>query len=141
MTDTIILDRLIKSARIDFSKLFVWGERVTVQEVEEFLSTRKIGTKIPYGDNHKHIPDIKEKGYHISRVAYFVQHPEEITDIDVDNQCIGMYITSRAIVTDGWHRLMAAYILGLKTIEANYGGRVDILEYLQGLRSEEDLED
>lgn len=141
MADTIILDRLIKSARINSSKLFVWGEPVTTQDVKDFLSTGKHGTEIPYGNNHNMIPDVKDKDYHISRVAYFVQHPEEITDIDVDNQCIGMHITSRAIVTDGWHRLMAAYILGLETIEVNYGGRVDVLEYLQGLRNEEDLED
>ena len=141
MTDTIILDCLVENAGIDFTEPFVWDNQpVTVQDVKDFLSAGETGTEIPYGNNHNMIPDIRDKDYHISRVAYFVQHPKEITDIDVDNQGVGMYITPRAIVTDGWHRLMAAYILGLKTIDVNYGGRVDVLEYLQGLRSEENLE-
>lgn len=141
MTDTIILDRLVENAGIDFTEPFVWDNQpVTVQDVKDFLSVGGTGTEIPYGNNHNMIPDIKDKDYHISRVAYFVQHPKEITGIDVDNQCVGMYITPRAVVTDGWHRLMAAYILGLKTIDVNYGGRVDVLEYLQGLRSEESFE-
>ena len=142
MTGRIFVDRLIENANIDFSKPFVWDNQpVTVQEVKDYLSAGEIGTDIPYGDGCKYMLDKKDKSYHISRVAYFVQHPKEITDIDIDNKCEQMYITSTAVVVDGWHRLMAAYILGLKTIDVNYGGRDDVLEYLKGLRDEEDLED
>ena len=141
-TSTVYLDRLLENSWIDMSESFVWDEQsVTVQDVKDFLFAKKDGTKIPYGDNWQHPHGKKDKNFHISRVAYFVQHPEEITGIDVDNVCDNGYITSVTIVTDGRHRLMAAYIAGLKYVEINYSGRMDVLEYLMGIRDEEDLED
>ena len=54
-------------------------KRADKEEVKDFLSAGRIGTDIPYGDGCKYMPDNKDKSYHISRVAYFVQHPKEIT--------------------------------------------------------------
>lgn len=140
MTDTILLDRLLTNANIRLSEPFVWDSNcITIKDVKDFISAGNTGTDIPYGDAYKHPADNKDKDYHISRVAYFVQHPDEICDIDIDNLCVHNHITSTAIITDGWHRLMAACILGIKTINVNYGGRTDVLEYLQGLRDKYDL--
>lgn len=70
--------------------------------------------------------------YHMSRVKWFMEDPERITPISVDNRCSGGMIYPIPLITDGWHRYFAAKLLGLSTIEVFYSGRLDLLAYLKG---------
>lgn len=69
---------------------------------------------------------------------YFIKHKAEIKDIEIDNEYSGSTIFAIPIIVDGWHRFAAAYYLykqeKLDKIHCRYGGRVDLLEYLQGKR-------
>lgn len=89
----------------------------------------------PYGDTWEHpVLERRSRDWHIGRIIYFINHPDEIRDID--NECDGKYILPKPIIVDGWHRYAAArwlYDQGkLTKIHCRYGGRVDVLEYLQG---------
>lgn len=91
----------------------------------------------PYGDTWKHpVLERRSRDWHIGRIIYFINHPDEIRDIDIDNECDGKYILPKPVIVDGWHRYAAArwlYDQGrLIEIHCRYGGRVDVLEYLQG---------
>ena len=78
----------------------------------------------------------KSREWHIGRILYFINHPNEIRDIQIDNQCSYGYILPQPIIIDGWHRYAAARWLydqdRLSEIHCRYGGRMDVLEYLQG---------
>lgn len=67
---------------------------------------------------------------HVRRVIYFINHPNEIKNISIDNYCISNHIMPAPIIEDGNHRVLAAMCLRMKHIECEYGGRVDILDYL-----------
>lgn len=91
----------------------------------------------PYGDTWEHpVLERRSRDWHIGRIIYFINHPDEIRDIDIDNECDGKYILPKPIIVDGWHRYAAArwlYDQGkLTKIHCRYGGRADVLEYLQG---------
>jgi hypothetical protein len=58
---------------------------------------------------------------------------EKCDPIEVDNHCEGGHIYG-PIVTDGHHRLCGAVLAKRTTIDADYGGRLDILRYLIGKR-------
>ena len=134
---TVYLDRLIETSGIDMSddSDFEWdGHKVTIADVRKYLHTGQQGTNKPYGDTFKYLPTPQDKLYHIQRIAWFVQHLEEIQGISVDNRCDGWYILPNTIIDDGWHRILAAYIYGLAKVKINYGGRKDILNYLKGRR-------
>lgn len=70
--------------------------------------------------------------YHVSRVKWFMENPERITPIEVDNLCAGGMIYAIPTITDGWHRYIAAHLLGFSNIEVFYSGRMDLLAYLKG---------
>jgi hypothetical protein len=76
--------------------------------------------------------DTRTLSYHVSRVRWFMENPERITPIGVDNRCDGGMIYAIPVITDGWHRYIAAHLLGLSTIEVFYSGRMDLLAYLKG---------
>ena len=90
-----------------------------------------------YGNQNSYL-DIKEKDncWHIKRVVYFINHPEEIKDIEIDNMCDDFGIIPAPVVIDGNHRLLAAIWLnknrGLEKIHSMYGGDLDLLDYLTG---------
>lgn len=73
-----------------------------------------------------------------------INHPDEIRDIDIDNECSNGFILPQPIIVDGWHRYAAAkwlYDQGrLTEIHCRYGGRTDILEYLQGSTNDFDYD-
>lgn len=114
---------------------FCWdGHHISQQDIKDYLYNGNKGTNIPYGDTWKYLPKSESKEYHISRVAYFVQHPNEIKGLDIDNKCNGYEICPVPVIIDSWHRLLAAYILGMEKIKVNYGGRKDVEDYLKGRR-------
>ena len=135
--NTIYLDRLIENAGICFDDGFYWdGFCVTESDVIKYIQEGGQGASEPYGDTWKHPAYPKDKEYHVSRVAWFVIHPNEIKGIEIDNEvtCDGRYILPKAILVDGWHRIMAAKISNVQKIKAIYGGRIDVLRYLQKRR-------
>lgn len=82
-------------------------------------------------------PDVaRQPGYHASRVRHFMDHPDTIQPICVDNEFLGTLSSAAVVVvTDGHHRLIAAAYLGWVMINAEYGGLVSIGEWLKGHRS------
>ena len=95
----------------------------------------------PYGDTWKHpVLERRTRDWHIGRILYFIKHPDEIRDIEIDNECSSGYILLQPVIVDGWHRYAAARWLfdqgKLSEIHCMYGGRMDVLEYLQGKTDE-----
>jgi hypothetical protein len=75
--------------------------------------------------------------YHQRRIRHFMDRllaGEELDPITIDNYCDGGHIYAHPIVDDGNHRLLAHILIGRETIQAEYGGRIDLLNFLQGRR-------
>lgn len=130
------LDRLVDMANID-DKCFQWNEDdvpISIDEIIKHMKEGISGNPEPYGDTWKYIITTRDRMYHIARIIYFIEHPGEISGIEVDNKCnywsSGSAILPACIIIDGWHRLAAAMALGLEYIEIYYGGRCDIEDYL-----------
>ena len=91
---------------------------------------------IPFGDTFKYPPKKRTSQWHIRRILYFVNHPQEIKNIELDNESSTFDILPVPIIIDGYHRWMAArylYELGsLHKIHCLYAGREDVLDYLKG---------
>lgn len=75
--------------------------------------------------------------WHLGRVRYFfdqLQAGKKLDPICVDNMCDAGHIYAVPVIIDGCHRLVASHLAGARTIAASYGGRVDLRDYLTGLR-------
>lgn len=70
--------------------------------------------------------------YHAARIRYLIDNPHEMEPIEIDNECTGGVINPIPVILDGWHRYYAHVLGELRTIQATYGGRLDLLEYLEG---------
>ena len=74
----------------------------------------------------------------------FINRPKEIRDIEIDNECNNGFILPQPFIVDGWHRYVAARWLydqcKLTEIHCRYGGRADVLEYLQGKTNDRPLD-
>lgn len=84
--------------------------------------------------------DMADVVWHGGRVADLVDRirkGEDVGPIQIDNFCDAGNIYPEVVVLDGHHRLVAAYLLGVETIEAIYGGRTDLLEWLTGQSDKE----
>lgn len=56
----------------------------------------------PYGDTWEHpVLEQKSKEWHIGRIIYFINHPKEIRDIEIDNECNNGFILPQPIIVDG----------------------------------------
>lgn len=141
----VLFDRLIDMAAIDAHKAWQWPGSgiITLEDITEEKHRGSCGTSEPYGDTWKHpIKTERTKNYHISRIIYFIEHPEEISGIEVDNPCIDNGILPGCEIIDGFHRIAAGIILGLERVDIEYGGRGDIEDYISGksdIRPEEIL--
>ena len=100
------------------------------------IAEEKIPYPIPFGDTFKYPPKKRTSQWHIRRILYFVNHPQEIKNIELDNESSTFDILPVPIIIDGYHRWMAArylYELGsLHKIHCLYAGREDVLDYLKG---------
>lgn len=56
----------------------------------------------------------------------------KIDPLSIDNECNGLNILPKPILTDGHHRYLAHLFLGHEKMEIEYSGRMDILTYLIG---------
>ena len=95
-----------------------------IMEIEEYFSDYPITERV----EGKYT-----KEWHIGRIKYFVNHPEKITPISIDNDCSNGYISGIPIITDGNHRFIAAVIRKDQIIDSYYSGLCDTLDYLIGL--------
>lgn len=110
---------------------FRWNETIITKEmIGTAISNGNTGAQEEYGNQNA--PEIKSDEWHISRIVYFVLHPEEIKNINIDNVTNGMHIRPIPIILDGNHRFFAATVLKLQKIHCLYGGREDVLDYLTG---------
>ena len=133
MNDIVYAQRLFEMLPIWYEDEYRWdGKSITISDVKEALRCGVDAERTPYGDTYKHPPKMQTKEYHIKRVLWFVQHPEEIKDIEIDNLFHDRWILPSCVVVDGNHRLMAAKVLGINRIPIIYCGRLDILDYLLG---------
>lgn len=134
--DIIRIDRLIEFLP---TKYWSWdgAKKIYLDDISAAIQKALPEISSPYGDTWKYpVTEHKSREWHIGRIIYFINHPDEIKDVEIDNECNGSYILPRPIIVDGWHRYAAArwlYSQGkLFKIHCKYGGRIDILEYLQG---------
>ena len=81
--------------------------------------------------------DYRGKTYHKKRVVFFLEKillGESLDPLIVDNQCDAGWINAQPVVLDGNHRLIAYHLTGISKIKVHYGGRLDVLRFLQGKR-------
>lgn len=134
--DMILISRL---SYFTFYNNFKWnaGEPVTLEDISSAVFLGQVEEDMPFGDGWKNLPDeSKPTKWHIGRVLYFINHPEEIKNIDIDNLCDGYNIFPIPIITDDNHRFLAAMWLHsqgkMDKVHCMYGGRTDLLDYLTG---------
>lgn len=134
--DMIMIDRLA-----DFFPENHWAwngeETVTLDDITKAIANAHSEENQPYGNAQKPIDiDVKPTEWHIGRIIYFINHQDEIRDIEVDNVCNGGYICPIPVIIDGNHRFIAAMWLHKKgkmdKVYCQYGGRTDLLDYLTG---------
>lgn len=125
MTDKIIISRLLEFEQI--SSNVISKDKIDkyknqgVKEINHYLRDMN---KISYqelGDKEN-----------VGRVLYFINHPDKINPIMIDNFCGSGMPSGEANITDGTHRLSAAIYLEWKTIDAEYSGLEETLDYLTG---------
>lgn len=138
--DTIRIDRLMEFLPEEY---WGWNEKEIINLDDISIAIHEALPEIsePYGDTWKYpILEHKTREWHIGRIIYFINHPDEIKDIEIDNQCDNGFVMPVPIIADGWHRWAAArwlYDQGkLDEIQCKYGGRMDVFEYLQGKTEE-----
>ncbi|WP_097005313.1 hypothetical protein [Lacrimispora amygdalina] len=116
------------------------GTRITLDDVAEGILISLPEQKDEFGNNADRMAFPKDDDWHIGRVIYFINHPDEIYNIQIDNICNGMTICPIPFIEDGNHRFMAAMWLNDKgkmdRVHCVYGGRMDLLDYLTGKTDE-----
>jgi len=104
-------------------KDIIEGIKNNISEQEEIFATS-------WTDVYK--TDEANKEWHIGRILYFVNNPDKIEPIMLDNQCAFSNIYPIPIITDGNHRYIATVIRKDECIPVYYSGLVSLLEYLTG---------
>lgn len=102
--DMILIDRLSKFV---FDVGFSWGTRelVTLEDISLAITLGIDEEKMPFGDARKSsLIENKSKEWHIKRILYFINHPNEIKNIDIDNLCDEYKILPIPLIIDGNHR-------------------------------------
>ena len=134
--DIIKIDRLIEFIP---SEHWSWDEtgEIDLEDISVAIHESTPEISEPYGDTWEHpVLTQKSRDWHIGRIIYFINHPSEIRGIEIDNECFDGSILPQPVIVDGWHRYAAGrwlYDQGkLMEIHCKYGGRMDVLEYLQG---------
>lgn len=140
----IKIDRL-KEFFPDGSMEWNTGEKVSLQDIDVAIRNHQLEEPEPFGDTWEHLcMESKSTKWHIGRILYFINHLEEIKDIELDNYCNNGLIYPKPIIVDGNHRFMAALWLRkqgtIDKVHCRYGGREDILDYLTG-KSDEYLQE
>lgn len=125
----IKIDRLYK----DLSEDFEWnlGERVKLEDVEEALKKGQPEEINPFNPNVS-----MPYKWHIGRIIYFINHPEEIEYLSIGNIHDDSSVFPTPLIIEGYHRFFASVWLHmnnkLSEIYCSYKGRDDIFYYLNG---------
>ncbi len=134
--DVIRIDKLIEFLP---TECWQWDEtgKIDLEDISIAIHEGVPEVSDPYGDVWNHpVLEQRTRNWHIGRILYFIKHQGEIRDIEIDNECSYGYILPQPVIVDGWHRYAAARWLfaqgELTEIHCRYGGRMDVLEYLQG---------
>lgn len=134
--DIILIRRLSKFYP---SEYWTWNncEYITLDDITNAIHSGIQEISVPYGGAYNHKPlKRRNKDWHIARIIYFINHPEEIRDIKIENVWQGGNILPIPVITDGLHRFIAAKYLydcgKLTTIHCFYSGLDDVLDYLKG---------
>lgn len=130
---------LVLTARLFKAYDFVWPAtftRMTLRSIRRYAPVAEFMAEVERSD-----PDLfntpKIIAYDYGRVRHFVSQlidGAQLDPIDVDNDCADRVIYPRPIVVDGHHRLWAYRLARRRYIPVNYAGRLDVLDYLKGLR-------
>ena len=124
-----------RGRRIIVNRLVDMWDPLSALEIKK-MSLREI-SKIPPISEFQEM-DSRDLRYHQGRVHHFVRCLAEgaaLDPISIDNDCgDGYNILPFPVVYDGNHRLIAHILTERQTIQAHYGGRCDLLRYLQGYR-------
>lgn len=136
--DIILVDRLYEFIK---SRCWFRAGEITIDDIEDAIIR---GVK-PIKDQYKkygcmdfelteEYNENEVRDWHIGRIIYFIQNPEEIIPIEMDNKCSYnyKYFYPIPLIYDGNHRFLAKVYLKHKTIKAYYSGRIDLLDYLTG---------
>ena len=99
--DIIRIDRLI-----DFlpSEYWEWDDcgKINLDDISIGIHERVTEISEPYGDTLDHfVLEHRSRDWHIGRIIYFINHPEEIRDIVIDNECVNNEILPQAVIVDG----------------------------------------
>lgn len=134
--DIVLIRRLAEFYPPEY---WTWNniECITIDDIVNAVHNGIQEVSSPYEDAYKHKPfEIRNKDWHIARITYFINHPEEIRDIKIENVWEGGNILPIPVITDGLHRFIAAQYLydcgKLTTIHCLYSGLDDVLDYLKG---------
>lgn len=136
--DMIYISRLMEFVSQDG---FQWNDGgpeavVTLDDISKAILEGCKEETEPYGDPFNFPCKERPKSWHIGRILYYIHHPEEIKDIQIDNECDAFAIYPMPVILDGNHRFMAAMWLyrenQIEKIHCLYGGREDVLDYLTG---------
>ena len=79
----------------------------------------------------------EERDWDIGRIRYFrrlIREGVSLAPICVENSTYNARFIIDVEIMDGHHRLCAAILERKRKIRADYGGRVDIMNYLRGKR-------
>lgn len=129
--DTILIDRLMSFCDFRETGMQWDNSYITLEEIRKGIEIGLPEQHAPYTTGLLEI-DSRSKEWHIGRIIYFINNPEKITPLDIDNECHGMTIMPVPIIEDGHHRLFALLYLRKIECEVRYSGLVSVLEYLKG---------
>lgn len=137
--DIIRIDRLIEFFPTEHWSWDETGE-INLDDISMAIHDGVPEISDPYGDMWEHpVLEQRSREWHIGRIIYFISNIDEIKDIEIDDECCGGFVLPQPVIIDGWHRYAAARWLydqkKLVKIHCKYGGRLDVLEYLQGKRN------
>ena len=82
-------------------------------------------------------PGNRDELYDVGRISYFMawfQNSVPVDPISIDCYTNRGHVYANPVILDGWHRLAAAHLTNTARIRATFGGRLDLLRYLQGQR-------
>jgi len=110
---------------------FYWNSiEIYLQDIENYIHHTK--HKLHNFDRCDVYMDVWNKRDHIKRILYFIDYPEKIDAIHINNRCADSKIYPVPFIEDGQHRFLASAYRKEKYIPVIYNGLIDLLEYLKG---------
>lgn len=80
---------------------------------------------------------MRDARYHHARIRYFMDcflSDLEVKALEVDCRCDRGHVYAWPLLLDGHHRFAGAILAKKRHINVEFGGRVDLREYLEGKR-------